>query len=189
MSLRRGARRSVSGFTLVELMIVVVILGILAAVAIPAFTRYVRKSKTSEATGNISHIVQGEVTAFQQFADSDYEHFVSTTATPSAAPTESKYPPNSLLWTSDPAWAALSFSLDTGHYYQYEAGPIGGGGGGVVISLMLGDAPPPGPTDSFAVTARGDLDGDGELSAFVRTGTLNNGEIELAPLDIINELE
>ena len=47
--MNRSLKRLMAGFTLVELMIVVVILGILAAVAIPAFTRYVKRSKTSEA--------------------------------------------------------------------------------------------------------------------------------------------
>jgi len=48
--------RKERGFSLVELMIVVAIIAILAAIAIPAFMRFAMKSKTSEATGNLSAI-------------------------------------------------------------------------------------------------------------------------------------
>ena len=56
--------RNRQGFTLVELMIVVAIIGILAAIAIPAFLRAVKKSKTSEAEGNVKKMVDGAKTYF-----------------------------------------------------------------------------------------------------------------------------
>ena len=56
--------RNFKGFTLVELMIVVAIIGILAALAIPAFMRAVKKSKTSEADGNMKKMADGAKSYF-----------------------------------------------------------------------------------------------------------------------------
>ncbi len=60
----RGQR----GFTLIELMIVVAIAGLLAAIAIPNFLRYQGKTRQAEAAINLSNVYGLEISYFAEVA-------------------------------------------------------------------------------------------------------------------------
>jgi type IV pilus assembly protein PilA len=61
--IRRTLKR---GFTLIELMIVVAIIGILAAIAIPNFIKFQAKSKQSEAKGNLKAVFTSQRSQYQE---------------------------------------------------------------------------------------------------------------------------
>jgi prepilin-type N-terminal cleavage/methylation domain-containing protein len=60
----KGFRRNVAGFTLVELMVVVAILGVLSAIAIPTVSLYARRARTGEARIQLAKIFDSSVAYF-----------------------------------------------------------------------------------------------------------------------------
>lgn len=147
------------GFTLIELMVVVAIVGILAAVAVPSFTKYIRKSKTVEAAMSVRKIYDGECAYYM--ADKSARsgivvshQFVSAGPSPSTAPRGFKVAAN---WET-PGWQSLQFGTDSMVLYSYTA-----------VSAGVRNS------SSFTARAEGDLDGDGVTSLFERVGSITTG--------------
>jgi len=162
--------KSRRGFTLIELMIVVAILGILASAAIPTMLRFVRRAKTSEAVDKLAYLysmsttyVTGERFARGIGAASVAPQFpASQSLTPSMVPSGVKVSDPPGLWDASPTWLALNFAIADPHYYSYEYVSMGTGANAL-----------------FTARAQGDLDGDTNVSTFERAGMHNaNREVQ-----------
>lgn len=92
---RPTLRNALAGFTLIELMVVVVVATILATIAIPAYTSQIRKSRRTEAKTAVLDLASRE------------ERYFSTSNSYTTDPTMLGY-----------ASSATSFPLSAGTYYQ-----------------------------------------------------------------------
>ncbi len=172
------------GFTLVELMIVVAIIGVLAALAIYGVSRYLKHSKTAEATRNLGSIETGSKNQFQQETDpsgTGIGPFVhnfcpkSTISPPSAGlPKAAKVKAAATDW-DDAAWKCLKFSINEPQFYMYT---------------YVSDTAKTGTDAQYTAIANGDLDGNGTASTFTLTGAgSTTGDAQRLSLKIDNEDE
>jgi type IV pilus assembly protein PilA len=105
------------GFTLIELMIVVAIIGILAAIAIPNFLKFQLRSKTGEAKTNLAALRTAEEGYF-----AEYGVFVPAPAAVPAAPGPSKQ-----QWPSPAAgFDTVGWGPEGEVYFQYMANAVVG---------------------------------------------------------------
>ncbi len=200
-SQRRASRRPLrrqGGFTLMELMAVVVIIGVLSSVAIPSLNRFIRRSRESEAPTNLAAIARGardyynaehinkatgvvNPPRFPPIASS--ENIQNTYATmPTVAPCAEisgspRYRNNSARWhanhTKEP-WVDLKFALARSHYFQYGF-----------------KSENEGKNATYSARARADMDCDGSLSTFLFSATVDSatGEIMHNAIIVFNQGE
>jgi prepilin-type N-terminal cleavage/methylation domain-containing protein len=205
------------GFTLVELMIVVVILGILAAIAIPVYLRFVQQSKTGEAQWNLAKIATNAQQYYARSANVGsvptiefggarqlVGRFPGTERTSACAGTPATnaeavplapadvqakvYQPGKSEWRCSTARNDTTCLSDTAWDQMKFA---------LQSPIRFhycyeSDSNPTGDApliQHFAVYASSDLNANGIWSQFKRQGNDEGGQINLGPLAVINEGE
>lgn len=150
------------GFTLLELMTVVALLGVLAAIAIPAYLAYIRRSKASEVALNLNGVYKSMLNYYslerssQGVAATAAGACVIDDAAPSPAdPSSSKQP-----FVGDAQFVAIGYLIPEPVFFSYGVfsvrSTLAGDCGAVAISTA----------SVYTIYAHGDLDNDNILSTY-----------------------
>jgi type IV pilus assembly protein PilA len=195
--------RNKRGFTLVELMIVVAIIGVLAALAIYGVRKYLTNAKSAEARMAVGRMAKDAQLAYEKEDVAKGIIALTNTAaiahklcsTAAAVPLVAanianlKYQSTPNDWVTPPitpgiaaGWTCLKFTMSDPQYFQYE------------YVLDVGDqtgVAPGAAGDKFTAHAHGDLDGDALLSDLSLEGQIQadgtSGELVLTLAATISE--
>lgn len=167
-------RPSSSGFTLVELMAVVIIVGVLATIAVYGMRRYFFSAKSSEAMTLLSSISAAQ----EEYRDETFTYLETSPAPGKLYPMEN---PGRFKQNFDAPghddyrrWRALGVQTNEPVQYGYRC-RAGGAGVTLPTEATANNLNVPGDRAWFVCSAEGDVDGDGIRSLFVA----NSGTTEI----------
>ena len=162
--------RGQSGFTLIELMVVVGIVGVLSSVAIPSFSTLVRRSKTAEVASNLDNMFKNAASYYA--SERSTQGQVATTAghctVADGGPVPTSPKANKQVMPDDGSFRALGFTIADEVYFSYGLASRNG-------SSMCDNVP--NSTGIYTFYAHGDLDGDTNKSTFELTAASDQSNL------------